>query len=233
MYFERLQRALPVVRERIARARERAGRSDDDPVTLVAVTKGHPVEAMHAAREAGLGVIGESRVQEALAKSAAVGDLGLEWHLVGHLQRNKVRDALGLFSLIHSVDSLRLARAIASAAEKQDCVVDVLAQVNASGEAAKFGVPAAEALSFVRKVSALERLRVLGLMSMAPFTEDETVLRRTFRVTRELYERCRDSVEKFEGRHISMGMTNDYEIAVEEGSSMVRLGTVLFGERGK
>lgn len=233
MYLERLRLVLPEVRGRIARAQERAGRSDTDSVTLVAVTKGHPVEALYAAREAGLDVIGESRVQEALAKSAAAGDLGLEWHLVGHLQRNKVRDALGLFSLIHSVDSLRLARAIASAAEQRDRGVDVLVQVNASGEAAKFGVPAAEALSFVREVSALEHLRVLGLMTMAPFTEDELVVRRTFRATRELYESCRDSVEKFEGRHISMGMTNDYEIAVEEGSSMVRLGTVLFGERGK
>ncbi|MGD8867893.1 MAG: YggS family pyridoxal phosphate-dependent enzyme [Gemmatimonadales bacterium] len=233
MYLERLRRVLPEVRGRIARARERVGRLDDDSVTLVAVTKGHPVEALYAAREAGLNAIGESRVQEGLAKSAVAGDLDLEWHLVGHLQRNKVRDALGLFSLIHSVDSLRLARALASAAEKQDRAVAVLVQVNASGEAAKFGVPAAEVLHFVREVSALEHLRVLGLMTMAPFTEDEFVLRKTFRVTRELYERCCDSVEKFQGRHISMGMTNDYEIAVEEGSSMVRLGTALFGERGK
>jgi pyridoxal phosphate enzyme (YggS family) len=233
MYLERLQHALPQVRQRISRALARAGRSADDSLTLVAVTKGHTVEAMHAAREVGLGVIGESRVQEARAKRNAAGDLSLEWHLVGHLQRNKVGDALELFSLIHSVDSPRLARAIAREAEKQDQIVDILVQVNASGEAAKYGIPADEALPFVRQVCELERLRVLGLMTMAPLTEDESVLRRTFRVTRELQERCRDSVKNFQARHISMGMTNDYEIAVEEGSNMVRLGTVLFGERGQ
>lgn len=230
MYLERLEHALPEVRRRIARALERAGRSDDSPVTLVAVTKGHPVEALHAAREVGLQVIGESRVQEARSKWMA-GDLGLEWHLVGHLQRNKVRDALELFSLVHSVDSLRLAQAVASAAKRRGRVADVLVQVNASGEAEKFGVPASEVLAFVRQVCRLDHVRVVGLMTIAPLTSDEDVLRRTFRVTRELYERCRDSVENFEARHISMGMTNDFEIAVEEGSSMVRLGTMLFGER--
>ncbi len=233
MYLERLERSLPEVRERIAWAQGRAGRSDAGSVTLVAITKGHPVEAMQAAREAGLRVIGESRVQEARAKRMIVGDLGLEWHLVGHLQRNKVRDALELFSLIHSVDSLRLAEAIAGEAREQGRVADILIQVNASGEAAKYGFPIAEGLAFVRQVCTLEHVRVRGLMTMAPLTDDESILRGTFRRTRELYERCRASVENFEGRHISMGMTNDYEIAVEEGSSMVRLGTVLFGERGK
>jgi pyridoxal phosphate enzyme (YggS family) len=137
-----------------------------------------------------------------------------------------------LFSLIHSVDSLRLARAIAGEAQKQGRVADILVQVNASGEAAKHGIPVAEGLAFVREVCGLEYLRVVGLMTMAPFTDDEAVLRETFRSTRAFFERCRDNVENFEDRHISMGMTNDFEIAVEEGSSMVRLGTVLFGERG-
>lgn len=231
MYLERLQRVLPEVRQRITRARERGSRSDDGSVTLVAITKGHPVEALQAARKVGLQVIGESRVQEARAKWMSAGALGLEWHLVGHLQRNKVRDALELFSLIHSVDSLRLARAIASTAEKRGNAVDVLVQVNASGKAEKYGIAASEALPFVREVCGLEYIRVVGLMTMAPFTNDEGILRRTFRVTRQLYERCRDCVGSFEARHLSMGMTNDYEIAVEEGSSMVRLGTVLFGER--
>jgi pyridoxal phosphate enzyme (YggS family) len=232
MYLERLQQALPEVRQRISRALERAGRSGSGGVTIVAVTKGHPIEAMHAAREVGLQVIGESRVQEARAKWSVTGDLDLEWHLVGHLQRNKVRDALELFSLIHSVDSLRLARSIAGEAQKQGRVADILVQVNASGEAAKHGIPVAEGLAFVREVCGLEYLRVVGLMTMAPFTDDEAVLRETFRSTRAFFERCRDNVENFEDRHISMGMTNDFEIAVEEGSSMVRLGTVLFGERG-
>lgn len=231
MYFQRLQHALPQVRDRIQQARDRAGRSSADAVTLVAVTKGHPVEALEAARRVDLHVIGESRVQEARAKWEAVGDMGLEWHLVGHLQRNKVREALRMFTLVHSVDSLRLAREIDSEAAKSGCPVPVLVQVNASGEDSKHGFQAQDGREAVLAITELEFIRVIGLMTMAPFTDDEAVLRGTFRQTRALFERCRDSVEKFEGRHLSMGMTNDYEIAVEEGSTMVRLGTVLFGER--
>lgn len=232
MYLERLERALPQVRERIARACERACRSDDEAVALVAVTKGHPLEAMQAARAAGVHVIGESRVQEARDKWTSAGDLGLDWHLVGHLQRNKVHQALEIFSLVHSVDSLRLARALDKEAARRGQTASILIQVNASGETAKHGLAVGEALDFVRDVCGLEHVRVLGLMTMAPFTDEERVLRTTFRRTRDLFESCRDSVEGFEARHLSMGMTNDYEIAVEEGSTMVRLGTVLFGERG-
>jgi pyridoxal phosphate enzyme (YggS family) len=231
MYFERLERALPQVRERIQRACERAGRSDADAVTLVAVTKGHALEALQAARQVGLQVIGESRVQEARAKWEASGDLGLEWHLVGHLQRNKVRQALRMFTLIHSVDSLRLAREIDKEAAKSGRPAEVLVQVNASGEDSKHGFSPQDGLEAVRATTELEHVRVIGLMTMAPFTDDEAVLRGAFRHTGALFERCRDSVEKFEGRHLSMGMTNDYEIAIEESSTMVRLGTVLFGER--
>ncbi|KPK81530.1 MAG: hypothetical protein AMS25_05985 [Gemmatimonas sp. SM23_52] len=231
MYLERLERALPEVRQRIQRACDRAGRSDADAITLVAVTKGHPLEALQAAREVGLRVIGENRVQEAQAKWEAVGHIGLEWQLVGHLQRNKVRQALKMFTLIHSVDSLRLAREIDKEAAKSGRPTAVLVQVNASGEGSKHGLPAQNALEAVRAISELQHVRVIGLMTMAPFTEAEAVLRGTFRHTRLLFESCRDSVESFEARHLSMGMTNDYEIAVEEGSTMVRLGTVLFGER--
>lgn len=231
MYLERLERSLLEVRRRIQQACERAGRSDADRIALVAVTKGHPVELLYAARDAGLKIIGENRVQEASAKWEAVGDVGLCWHLIGHLQRNKVREALRLFSLIQSVDSMRLAREIGKQAVKQGKTVSVLVQVNASGEGTKHGFPVDEAVSAVRDITELKQLRVVGLMTMAPFTSDEHVLRDTFRRTRELYDRCRDTVEKFEPLHLSMGMTNDYEIAVEEGSTMLRLGTALFGER--
>lgn len=232
MYSERLGSALPQVRQRIERACERVGRSDATSVTIVAVTKGHPVEALQAAREAGLGVIGESRVQEARAKWEAAGDLGLTWHLVGHLQRNKVRPALELFRLIHSVDSLRLAQAI-DRAVGEDGRADVLVQVNAASEESKHGIPIEAAARTIRALSRLAGLRIAGLMCMAPLTDDEAVLRRTFRRTRETLERCRQEIEGFDGCQLSMGMTNDFEIAVEEGSTMVRLGTVLFGERGK
>lgn len=231
MYFERLERALPEVRQRIAAACQRVGRSDADSIDVVAITKGHPLEALRAAQQIGLGVIGENRVGEAKEKREAAGHLGLRWHMVGHLQRNKVRDALPLFELIHSVDSLRLAREIDSEAGKQNREMSVLVQVNASGEGSKYGFPVEEGLPALREICALERLRVLGLMTMAPLTQDEGVLRSTFQGTRELLELARSRVGRFEGKHLSMGMTNDYEIAVEEGSTMVRLGTVLFGER--
>ncbi len=233
MYLERLERALPEVRARIDRACQRVGRSDADSINIVAVTKGHPLQALYAAREAGLRVIGESRVQEAREKWEAVGDIGLTWHLVGHLQRNKVRQALTQFSLIQSVDSVRLAKAIEAKAAKLGRSAPILVQVNASGEGTKYGVPLEGAGKAIRRICALEHLRVAGLMTMAPFTNDETVLRETFRRTRGLFLQCRDAGKGFEGRWLSMGMTGDFEIAVEEGSNMVRLGTVLFGERPK
>ncbi|UCC74744.1 MAG: YggS family pyridoxal phosphate-dependent enzyme [Gemmatimonadota bacterium] len=231
MYLERLERALPDVQRRIERACERAGRSDDESVTVVAVTKGHPVEATLAAREAGLQVIGESRVQEARAKWEATGDLGLSWHLVGHLQRNKVQRALQMFELIHSVDSLRLAAAIDQEAARLGRSVSILVQVNASSEESKFGFTVDDAFDPIRDICDLVHVRVRGLMTMAPFVDDRSVLRETFRRTCVLFERCRDELRRFDAAHLSMGMTNDFEIAVEEGSTMVRLGTVLFGER--
>jgi len=233
MYLERLQRALPQVRQHIEAACERVGRSDAESITLVGITKGHPIEALHAARDAGLKVIGENRVQEARNKWEAAGDQDLAWHLVGHLQRNKVRQALQMFRLIQSVDSLRLAEAIDKEAAKLGEAAEMLVEVNASGEEAKHGLPVDDGLSALHEVCELEHVRVVGLMTMAPFTSDEGVLRRTFQRTRQLFERCRDSLEGFEALHLSMGMTNDYEIAVEEGTTMVRLGTVLFGERGR
>ncbi len=233
MYLERLERALPEVRARIERRCERAGRSDADSIAIVAVTKGHPLEAVYAAREAGLQAIGESRVQEAREKVAAAGDVGLSWHLVGHLQRNKVNQALTLFSLIQSVDSLRLAEAIETEAAKLGRSVRILVQVNASGEESKYGFPLAGAHEAIAHICAHEHLRVSGLMTMAPFTDDVAVLREVFRRTRQLFLQCRDGLEGFEGRWLSMGMTGDFEVAVDEGSNMVRLGTVLFGERPK
>lgn len=231
MYLERLGRALPEFQGRLDRACQRVGRSDADSITLVAVTKGHPLEATRAAREAGLQVIGENRVQEARAKWEVAGDLGLSWHLVGHLQRNKVRQALQMFDLIHSVDSLRLAETIDKEAERLDGRTAVLVQVNASGEQSKYGFSVDEAFDPIAEICDLEHIRVEGLMTMAPFTADENLLRVTFRRTRALFDRCREDLERFEGQHLSMGMTNDFEIAVEEGSTMVRIGTALFGER--
>lgn len=228
MYEARLRANLPDVRARIERARDRA---DGRPVTIVAVTKGHPAAAARAAAAAGLTTCGENRVQELEEKREALDGLGIHWHLIGHLQRNKVRRALPLFELLHSLDSLRLAQELSAAAVQDDRTVDLLVQVNASGEATKGGFDAAGGTGPIAAVCALPGLRVRGLMTMAPFTSEEAVVRATFARTRTLFEQCARDIGAFHAEHLSMGMSNDFEWAVEEGATMVRLGTVLFGER--
>ena len=227
-----LRASLESVRERLARATERAGRAE--AVDIVAVTKTHGDDVVDAALEAGLSRLGENRVQELAGKVARLEGLGraaeAEWHLIGHLQRNKVKQALPLFDLIHSIDSERLAMELSKEAERSGRVVTGLVQVNTSGEDAKSGFMYDEAVDAVGRICEMPALRVVGLMTMAPFTDDERVLRTTFARARDLYDRCA-ALDGFEARHLSMGMSNDYVIAVEEGSTMVRLGTVLFGER--
>jgi len=228
MYESRLRTNLPAVRDRITTAAARSGRGED--VILVAVTKGHPAAAVVAAAAAGLRDCGENRVDELERKRQELGH-PVRWHLIGHLQRNKVRRALGQFDLIHSVDSPRLAAELSREAERAGLEVELLIQINASGEASKSGLDVESAPETIAHVVQLPTLHVRGLMTMAPFTDDEAVLRRTFRRTRELFDACARGVPGFDARHLSMGMSNDFEIAVEEGSTMVRLGTALFGER--
>jgi PLP dependent protein len=219
------------VRARIADALARAGRSDE--VTVVAVTKTHPPALVRAALEAGLTELGENRVQELDEKVAEVGRQAARWHLIGHLQRNKAARALPLMDLFHALDSVRLAEALSAAAEAAGTPVHALVQVNTSGEESKFGLAADEALDAVARMAELPGLRLEGMMTMAPFTDDAAVIRRTFRGARALWEDAARKVPGFTARHLSMGMTNDYEIAVEEGSTLLRLGSVLFGERGR
>ncbi|MGH7482849.1 MAG: YggS family pyridoxal phosphate-dependent enzyme [Longimicrobiales bacterium] len=228
MYAERLRETLPAVRERIARARERAGSGRE--VALVAVTKGHPAEAVCAAIDAGLHEIGENRVHELESKISALGRAAARWHLIGHLQRNKVRRALPLFDVLQSVDSLRLARELSKEAVRSARRVSMLVQINTSGEASKGGFED-RAVDAVARIAELEALGVAGLMTMAPLTGDEATLRGCFAAARRIFEQCAARVDGFEPKYLSMGMSNDFEIAIEEGSTMVRLGTVLFGER--
>ncbi|HEU0016304.1 MAG TPA: YggS family pyridoxal phosphate-dependent enzyme [Longimicrobium sp.] len=230
MEAEALAARVALVRERIERARERAGRSD--AVTLVAVTKTHPPERVRAAIAAGLGDVGENRVQELGDKVAAVGRGAVRWHLIGHLQRNKAARAIHLFDLLHSLDSPRLAETLSREAVQAGVEVRALVQVNTSGEASKFGLAPDEAVDAVGRMAELPGLRLEGMMTMAPFTADEPVIRRTFREARRLCQETARQVPGFSGRHLSMGMSNDFEAAVEEGSTLVRVGSVLFGERG-
>ena len=225
-----MEETLPAVRDRIARALDRAGRDGD--IRIVAVTKGHPADAVGAAIRAGLTVVGENRVQELAGKVDEVGRAAAEWHLIGHLQRNKARQAIELFDLIHSVDSPRLARTLAAEGERAGRPVRGLLQVNVSGEDTKGGFAGERAVDVLGSIAGLQGLEIHGLMTMAPWTEDDAVLRRTFGAARRVLEDCRRQVpEALRGAELSMGMSNDFEIAVEEGATMVRLGTVLFGER--
>lgn len=228
---ESFERRLREAREEIRRAAERADRNPAS-VEILPVTKGHLPSAVRTVAEAGLGRVAENRVSEAEEKMGRTGRLDLSWHMVGHLQRNKARLAVELFDVVESVDSHRLARKLHAEAEKAGVDrLEVLVQVNCSGEEAKYGFSPEEAVEGVRKVCGQPRLRVRGLMTMAPLTSDEEVLRSTFAECRRLYDRCAREVEDFESDVLSMGMSNDYPIAVEEGSTRVRLGTALFGER--
>jgi pyridoxal phosphate enzyme (YggS family) len=235
MYEERLRDSLPRVEERIEQARARAGRRNE--VRIVAVTKGHPLAALRAAVAGGLRDCGENRVAELDEKVGELGRAAATWHLIGHLQRNKVRKAVPLFDVIHSIDSLRLARELSAEAERTDVVVNGLVQVNASGEEAKSGIDVSSevgpGLEALHAICQLPGLRITGVMTMAPFVAEESVLRRTFARTRELFEQAAGQVVNFDARDLSMGMSNDFETAVEEGSTMVRLGTILFGERAQ
>ena len=230
MNVDELRARVDGVRERIEGAKARAGRTE--PVALVAVTKTHPAEVVRAAIAAGVGDVGENRVQEMDEKVGQVGRAAVRWHLIGHLQRNKAARAVALADLVHSLDSLRLAQALSAEAVKAGIVLPVLVQVNTSGEESKFGLPAEEAPEAAGRMAELPGLRLGGMMTMAPFTEDEAVIRRTFAAARRLCEETARQVPGF-GRELSMGMSNDFEAAVEEGSTLVRVGSTLFGERAR
>lgn len=232
MYSSVLKETLPRVRDAIATAALAVGREPRE-VTLVAVTKGHPVEALSAALDAGLTDLGENRVAELEEKASyfsSAGRSGLRWHMVGHIQSRKVGRVVELAGLIHSVDSRRLAERTSRAASEAGREVEVLFQVNTSGEDAKQGFSPEQAREGIPELAGLPGLRARGLMTMAPFTDDEKVLRRTFAGLRVLAEGIRRSTAEL-GPELSMGMSNDLGIAVAEGSTMVRIGTALFGER--
>jgi pyridoxal phosphate enzyme (YggS family) len=218
------------VRSRIAVAAARAGRSPDD-VRIVAVTKGHPLARAQEAVAAGLADLGENRVQEALAKQAAWPETQARWHLIGHLQRNKAKLAVGRFVLLHSLDSLRLADALEAAAAAAGLVQDVLVEVNVAREPQKSGALPEEAPALVAHAAALPHLRLRGMMTMAPYGAPATVQHEVFGGLRELRDRLSRNPGLAALDQLSMGMSGDFEIAVEEGATMVRLGTILFGER--
>jgi len=217
---------LRSVMERIDSAARRSGRKASD-ITLVTVTKTRSVSEIKEALACGVTDIGENYVQEAEAKYGEIGDAA-RWHMIGHLQRNKARHAVELFSVIHSVDGEALAREVGRRAEAVGKRVDALVEVKVSDEATKFGVEPSEAASLVDRISEVSGIRVCGLMGMAPFVADPEDTRPYFSKLKELWDRLPDEQRLY----LSMGMTQDFEIAIEEGSNMVRIGTAIFGPRG-
>ncbi len=216
--------------ERIAVAARRAHR-DPSTVRLVVVTKTVDRERIREAVNAGAMILGENRVQEAREKITDLGPIA-SWHLIGHLQTNKVKYAVPLFYLIHSVDSLGLAQEIDRHAQKHGKVQDILIEVNISGEGSKTGVAADDANALVRSASQLKNIRVQGLMTMPPYSEDPEASRPYFRRLRELArDIANEHIPNAVMKELSMGMSGDFEVAVEEGATLVRVGTAIFGER--
>lgn len=225
-----LKDQLQEVEKRIQAACDRAGRKREE-VTLIAVSKTKPVETLQEAYDLGVRIFGENKVQELTAKYEAL-PKDIHWHMIGHLQTNKVKYIIDKAELIHSVDSLKLAETIEKEAAKHDLIADILVEVNVAEEESKFGMKMEEVIPFVEKVSAFPHVRVRGLMTIAPFVENPEENRSIFADLHKLYidikkkNHDNDTVSV-----LSMGMTNDYEVAIEEGATMVRVGTGIFGAR--
>ncbi len=219
---------LHIVKEKIARAAEKSGRKADE-ITLVAVSKTEPIRLIEEAFSYGVTDFGENKAQEFRDKYEILGDK-VNWHFIGHLQTNKVKYVVGKARLTHSVDSLKLAETINERAAKLGLVQNVLLELNTSGEESKFGIRSEDDLEKIAEFCvAAENLNLLGLMTMAPFTDNADVIRKSFANLREAKERLEN--KGFRLPELSMGMTNDYEIAIEEGATIVRIGTAIFGER--
>lgn len=216
------------VRERIDAACARAERNPTE-VTVVAVSKSQPPEAIRAAAELGQMLFGENRVQEAKAKIPLSPERA-RWHMIGHLQSNKARDAVALFAMIQSVDSLALAQELEKWADKQAKTMAILLEVNIAGESSKFGYRPEAVLRELGQINALRHLELRGLMTIAPWTTDPEKVRPVFRRLRELKTECEQALGA-PLEHLSMGMSGDFEVAIEEGATMVRIGTALFGPR--
>ncbi len=225
-----LEHNLREVEERITAACQRAGRKREE-VTLIAVSKTKPIPMLQEIYDLGIRDFGENKVQELAEKHDAMAS-DIRWHMIGHLQRNKVKQVIDKTVLIHSVDSLRLAEAIEAEAAKKDITVSILLEVNVAKEESKFGFSVEEVLPAIIEISKLPHIRVEGLMTIAPYVENPEENRMIFSTLRKLaVDITNKNLDNINVSIISMGMTNDYEVAIEEGATMVRVGTGIFGER--
>ncbi|PWJ52348.1 YggS family pyridoxal phosphate-dependent enzyme [Faecalicatena contorta] len=225
-----LKEQLEEVEQKIQSACERAGRKREE-VTLIAVSKTNPVPVLEEAYGLGVRVFGENKVQEFTGKYEAL-PKDICWHLIGHLQTNKVKYIIDKAALIHSVDSLKLAETIEREAAKKNCVAKILVEVNVAEEESKFGLKVDEVIPFIEKISVFEHIKVCGLMTIAPFVENPEDNRPVFSNLQKLSVDIKEkNIDNINVSILSMGMTNDYEVAIEEGATMVRVGTGIFGAR--
>jgi len=218
------------IQERIAEAAINSGRNFNE-IKIVAVSKTFPAEIIEEAVEAGVTIIGENRIQEAWQKYQRLGNIA-SWHLIGHLQTNKVKRAIQIFDVIHSVDSLHLAEEISRRCEQRNKDVEILLEVKTSDESTKFGISSNQALELARKVVTLPHLRLTGLMTIGKFTSNEKEVRECFQMLRQVKDQINSNINSHKPiHHLSMGMSHDFEWAIEEGATMVRIGTAIFGQR--
>lgn len=225
-----LKENLEKVEANIARSCEKSGRARED-VTLIAVSKTKPVSMLQEVYDLGIREFGENKVQELVDKYDQLPS-DIHWHLIGHLQRNKVKYIVDKVAMIHSVDSIRLAETIEKEAAKKDCTVDILLEVNVAGEESKFGLKPEEVLDTVTAIAGFSHIRIKGLMTIAPFVDDPEENRVHFQKLRQLAVDINEkNIDNINVRMLSMGMTNDYSVAIEEGATFVRVGTGIFGER--
>ncbi len=219
------------VKNKINAACKRCGKGSDE-VTLIAVTKTLPAELVEQAYQAGLRIFGESRPQEVRDKTPILPQ-NIEWHFIGPLQTNKIKYVLPVCQLIHSVDSLHLAQSISDFCEKKNISANILLEVNTSSELSKIGVRPAEVKEIFNKIRLLPNINILGLMTIAPFTDVEADIRYSFRRLTKIKEELHSELDRDQRFELSMGMSQDFEIAIEEGSTMIRIGTSIFGPRGR
>ena len=226
--METIKNNLEIIREKIKKAAFKANRKPEE-IKLVAVTKTATIEQIKEAISAGVKIIGENKVQEAKEKYQIL-SADIEWHLVGHLQTNKVKYAIEIFDCIHSVDSIKLAQEIDKRSLQFGKTTNVLLEVNVSGEETKYGIKPEEVEPFLKEISEFSRIRVRGLMTIAPIAEDKEEVRPYFRKLRELSEEIKNkNIKNVKMDYLSMGMTEDFEVAIEEGANMVRIGRGIFG----
>lgn len=225
-----IQENLNRTREKVIAAARRAGRNPDE-ITLLAVSKTKPAELLREAYQAGQRCFGENKVQEILEKAVLL-EKDIEWHMIGHLQTNKVRQIIDKVTLIHSVDSLHLAQAIQKEAERRAKTVHILMEINIADEASKYGIQPENAIAFAHQLSGLANLRLDGLMTVAPYTENPESNRKYFQQMKQLaVDISNENIDNVSMSVLSMGMSGDYEVAIEEGATCVRVGTGIFGER--